>query len=166
MSVFEDTKKYCYDHPFIWVLIIIMMVNNVIIPIFRSELLIQVSLSDISDNDNYVKLFLIVEFIQFALQTYVVIPLILSIAYGIKKSFVIDSYAKYDRMTFEEKNNKPMSKFEKILDNASHVIFLMVEWGLLNIIEVVGAIISIMWVFYRKKIIRKRLLGLIPTGDD
>jgi ABC-type transport system involved in cytochrome bd biosynthesis fused ATPase/permease subunit len=144
MSLITVSRKYCMNHPLIWYLIIIIGINNIVINIISTELLLR---------DNVEKWFLLLELIRFVLDTYLINPLILHIAHTIKKTFIHDAYSKYDTMSFESKNKHPMSEFERVMREGTNVIFLMVEWCIPTISKILGVSISTGWLFYRKNIL-------------
>jgi ABC-type transport system involved in cytochrome bd biosynthesis fused ATPase/permease subunit len=144
MSIITDIKNRFSYHPFNWVIIIMMVITYIIIPIIKTEFMLEEN----------IQRFLAFEMLHFTLLTYITDPLITKIAHTIKKKFIFDSYIKYNKMTFESKSDATMTKFERILDNAADAMYLMIEWGLPQISNIIGIIVGIVWLFYRKNILR------------
>lgn len=119
----------------------LIILVKIIIPIIKAELII---------NPNMKQYFLGAELLEFICMMYFARPMIRILSYDIKKQFVHDGYKKYNLMSFEAKLTYPMSKFSRLLQNSSHAIYMVIDWGLMSIANILGVIISTCYIFYKK----------------
>lgn len=149
MGLFNQSMEYAVASWQSSVLMLFMCISNIVVPIIRSELLIRIPHGDAE----LVKRFLMLEFVDFAMNTYIIQPLVISVAYTAEIAYNKSATDKYATMTFDAKNTRPSPKFIRLRDKAGFSVFNMFEWGIPNITNMIGVVIGAIWIFYRKQII-------------
>ena len=146
MGLFSESKRYAQATGSFNVLMLLICVSNIIIPIVRSEMLIHIS----NGKTELVTLFLAFSTVEISLGTFVIKPMTTRVSFSVEIQFIKYTMVKYASLIFDAKNTRPSTKFARLRNEAASAMFRVVEWGLPYLTQMMGALVSVVWVFYRK----------------
>lgn len=97
--------------------------------------------------------FLMVKIISPIISNFWINPIITKLARRTSHAFNCENIKKYDSMSFETKNNKTSTIFWQHKEAANRSVYLMIEWGLPNVMNLFGTICGVIWTFIQKKLL-------------
>lgn len=142
-------------HYTIWFIIAIFF-DEIILSIFLSYLIVIIS----EGEHNLIPLYLLLTLFSPLFSVFIIQGMTTKLASDIRFEFQMKYLNKYNSMSFESKNTKPSTLYQEISEPASHSLYTLIEWGLPNVMNLIGTMCSVIWVFFKKDMLLI-LIGII-----
>lgn len=154
LKTFELAKKHI-NHWFLF----LVFIDDIVFTLLESNLMVKIS----SGSFDTIPYYLVLKLGSPLISNFFIRPLITNLAYQVQKNFEAEATKKYDSMTFSSKNNKPATMFWEKSSAAGSSVFLMIDWGIQNIMNLVGTFCAVIWTFYQKDLL-KELLAIVTIS--
>jgi ABC-type Mn2+/Zn2+ transport system ATPase subunit len=146
--------------PKIYLLIIILFLDNVLMALILSELMVAIS----SGNREMIKYCITLKIFSKFLNDFVITYLIVAISNDIRIEYTEDQIRKYSTLRFDDRPKKTGPGFYDILEKSSHSIFLIIDWGLTQITSLIGSIIAVVYTCSQKGLIPHLIFAFCVIG--
>lgn len=157
MSLTRTAMNHAKTIDYFYVMVFLMVINNVVLNMISSEMMYRVSKGSVS----LVLFVIILGFVIPLIDVIFITPLITSITSQTRVKFRTIAIQKYNSVSFEGKNKSPAKIFWQKLNNATPAIERIIDWGLITIINLIGSFIGCLWTFIRMGLIVELILVLV-----
>lgn len=123
-----------------------LLFDNLIIPLITSELIVLITDGRI----NLIKYYIMIQIISQLLNDFFIVKMISVISHKIKKIYLENQIRKYDTLSFADRRTKTASGFNQISESASWSVYLMIDWGVPSIMNLIGTIVGVLYTCMRK----------------
>lgn len=152
----QNTINIAKKYVSAWLLVAIF-VENILLAFVDSYLMVLIA----GGASNVIPILLLLNLMCPITSNYIIKPHLQILATDIKHDFESNGLKKYTSMSFENKNSKPSTLFYEKNQAAGRSLYLLVEWGLPNFMNLVGVICSVVWVFIQKRLLLELLTALV-----
>lgn len=149
MKLVKETYNYLRDSELSKWLIMTNIINNIIFSVVLSDLLINIT----NDKLHLLPYYLMLKAVQPLIEKYIITKISTDLTNQICKKFVSDKYEIYTSTSYESKILKPYSTFKQAIGPAKFAIYMMIDWGLPNIINLISITFSVFWTFWMKNLV-------------
>ena len=155
-TLFDATLYYLKDIPQTKWMLFMTLINDVLITIILSDLMIRIA------NGSYTMMpyYLLLQVIGPVISGFIISPINISIVTIIRKRFTTDGYTEYNNLTFNSKVTKNYNGFDQVLGPAENAVRMVVDWGIPNLLGLTSSIIGLIWTFYQKNLLKYLFLFL------
>jgi ABC-type multidrug transport system fused ATPase/permease subunit len=148
-TLLETTFEYLKHIPITKWMILMTILNDMILTLIQSDILVRIS----NGNFSLLSVYLILHMVNPLCNYLLISPLTVTIVNNIRRKFVSDNYYRYNNLSFDSKVIKNYSSFEQVLTPAENSIRMMVDWGFPNVVSLVSCIMGLIWTFYQKNML-------------
>ena len=151
-------KAYKLTHQFISVqLVALLFVDNVVLSIAESYFMVNIS----NNRSTYIPYYLLAKILSLIINNIYIKHQLLHLAHHVQDSFVAKNINKYDRLMFEDRATKPINLFKIKQSNAASALLFIVDWGLFKIVNLLGSVCYLCWVFWQKDLMPELVVSII-----
>ena len=140
-----------------WYFLVLIIIDGLILTVLESYLMIMISEGSFSLVPHYLLIKVIGPFIGNVITR----SMIFKLDSAVRRDFTTISVKKFDRMSFESKNTKTSTIFYEKLNSANNGIHMLLDWGLVTSINLVGTICGVLWTFIQKDLIIELFIVLV-----
>jgi ABC-type transport system involved in cytochrome bd biosynthesis fused ATPase/permease subunit len=134
-----------------------IILNYIIISLLDTSLLICIS----EGYHNYILYYLIIKILSPIISNFIVKPNIRKLAFDVKHDFNLISFENFNSMSFESKLNKQSTIFWDNLQLANNSIYLLINWGLYTVMNLISILLSIILIFVNKNLIIELIITFL-----
>jgi ABC-type multidrug transport system fused ATPase/permease subunit len=156
-NLIKKTYSYIKNNKLSKYFIILTIINDFILILFSSYLMIKIS----NGEKNIIPIYLIVQGFNPIINNFILQPLIKKISCNIREKYEEDSYLRYYAISFEDKITRQHQDFDQKLLSSMYALIYNFSWGLPNLINLVSSFSSVFLTFLQKGLILQFCLAVL-----